>query len=164
MAEYKQPIVSDEYLFKWEPEKKILFFITQGAHITGEAMKQLDNFNPQLVEKLKAYVVSNKPTIGTVIDIKDHTNCLFIVSRKHFSSKHDLDLVRSALASLGDSTYKIAREDFPTIISVVATEFPNIELKSPVWSDKFIVGYETRTWEPPSVADLSIGLLSEDVL
>lgn len=133
--ELKAPSINPNYLFKWEPEKKFLFFITQGAHVSGTAMKNLNEVQPEVVELLVEQVNRIKPTIGTVIDIDYVSNYSFIVSRKHYSSKHDLDLVKSALAKL-NGIYKMSNEDFPTIVELVTREFPNIEIKtSSNWED-----------------------------
>lgn len=156
MATYKQSIVNPEHLFKWEPEKKILFFITQGAHITGTAMKYLFEVAPQVVEKLQKIVANDKPTIGTVIKVRDILDYTFIVSRKHYNSKHDLDLVSSALASLSDGIYKMFNGDFPTIVELVATQYPHIELKRIVNQDELIIGYLDVEWTPPDVSTISI--------
>jgi hypothetical protein len=139
--EHTLPNINKNYLFKWEPHKKTLFFITQGAHITGTAMKNLDEIQPNVVEKLKFEVITKKPTIGTVIVIETSATYVFIVSRKHYSSKHDLGLVKSALASL-EGEYKMSNEDFPTITDLVAANFPNVEIKT------------TSRWEDSQVVDL----------
>jgi hypothetical protein len=156
MATYKQPIVNPEHLFKWEPEKQILFFITQGAHTTGTAMKHLFEVAPQVVEKLQKIVANDKPTIGTVIKVKDTLGCTFIVSRKHYNSRHDLDLVSSALASLDGGFYKMFNGDFPTIVDLVATQYRHIELKRLVNQDELIVGYYDVEWTPPDVSTINI--------
>jgi sigma54-dependent transcription regulator len=128
-VELKAPSVNPNYLFKWEPEKKFLFFITQGAHVSGTALKNLNEVQPEVIELLVEQVNRTKPTIGTVIDIDYVSKYSFIVSRKHYSSKHDLDLVKSALAKL-NGIYKMSNEDFPTIVELVTREFPNIEIKT----------------------------------
>lgn len=156
MATYKQPIVNPEHLFKVEPEKKILFFITQGAHTTGTAMKYLFEVAPQAVEKLQKIVAADKPTIGTVITVKDTLDYTFIVSRKHYNSKHDLDLVSSALASLPSGNYKMFNGDFPTIVELVATQYPTIELKRLVKKDELVIGYVDVEWTPPNVDTINI--------
>jgi hypothetical protein len=125
--ENTKPYVNPNYLFKWEPEKKILFFITQGAHVSGTALKNLEYIQPLIIEQLKRYVDGLKPAIGSVIPVQD--NYIFIVSRKHYSSKHDLDLVRKALMKL-QGIIKMSNEDFPDIVKLVSTEFTNIELKT----------------------------------
>ena len=155
MATYKQPIINPEHLFKWEPEKKILFFITQGAHVSGTAMKELNDKAPSVIDRLVKRVNEIKPTIGTVIHIQDAGNYTFIVSRKHYSSKHDLDLVSSALASL-DGNYKMFNGDFPTIVELVSTQYPSIELKRIVNQDELVIGYEEIEWTPPTVDTINI--------
>jgi hypothetical protein len=155
MAKYKQPIINPEHLFKWEPEKKYLFFITQGAHISGTAMKELNERQPIVVERLVKRVNEIKPTIGTAIHIQDAGNFTFIVSRKHYSSKHDLDLVSSALASL-NGNYKMFSGEFPAIVELVSTQYPSIELKRIVNQDELIIGYQDIEWTPPNVDTISI--------
>ena len=145
MAIYKIPIINPEYLFKWEPEKKHLFFITQGAHASGVAMKELNELRPEVVELLVKRVNEIKPTIGTAIHIDNAGSFTFIVSRKHYTSKHDLDLVSSALASLSGN-YKMANEEFPTIVDLVATKYPTIEFRKATKSADFIVGYTEHEW------------------
>jgi hypothetical protein len=136
--EHTIPNVNPNYLFKWEPEKKHLFFITQGAHMSGIALKNLQYVQPQIVEELVVLVNSSKPTIGSVIAIQDY---VFIVSRKHYSSKHDLDLVKNALHTL-KGIYKMSNEDFPAIVDLVATGFPNVGIKT------------TSKWEDSHTVDL----------
>lgn len=155
MATYKQPIVNPEHLFKWEPEKKFLFFITQGAHVSGTAMKELNDKAPQVIERLVKHMNEIKPTIGTVIHIQDAGNYTFIVSRKHYSSKHDLDLVSSALATL-DGNYKMFNGEFPTIVELVSTQYPNVELKKIVSKAEVVIGYVDVEWTPPIVATTNI--------
>ena len=155
MATYKQPIINPEHLFKWEPEKKILFFITQGAHVSGTAMKELNDKAPSVINRLVKRVNEIKPTTGTVIHIQDAGNYTFIVSRKHYSSKHDLDLVSSALASL-DGNYKMFNGEFPTIVELVSTQYPSIELKRIVNQDELVIGYEEIEWTPPTVDTINI--------
>jgi hypothetical protein len=155
MATYKQPIIHPEHLFKWEPEKKYLFFITQGAHVSGTAMKELNDVSPQVVELLVKRVNEIKPTIGTAIHIQHAGNYTFIVSRKHYSSKHDLDLVSSALASL-DGSYKMFSGEFPTIVELVSTQFPNVELKKIINPSDLVIGYQDIEWTPPKVDTISI--------
>jgi hypothetical protein len=155
MATYKKPIVNPEYLFKWEPEKKYLFFITQGAHVSGTAMKELNEKAPQVIDLLVKRVNEIKPTIGMAIHIQHAGNYTFIVSRKHYSSKHDLDLVSSALASL-DGNYKMFNGDFPTIVDLVATQFHNVELKKIVKPTEVIIGYQDVEWTAPNVDTINI--------
>jgi hypothetical protein len=157
MATYKKPIISQEYLFRWEPERKFVFFITQGAHISGTAMKNLFEVNPQVVEKLQKLVAMDKPTIGTAIQVKDTGDYVFIVSRKHYSSKHDLDLVSSALAKL-EGTYKMSNEDFPTIVELVSARFPNVDLRTSTKKQEHLLGYEEIEWTPPVAANIDIDL------
>lgn len=155
MATYKQPIVNPKHLFKWEPEKKYLFFITQGAHVSGTAMKELNEKVPQVIDLLVKRVNEIKPTIGMAIHIHNAGDYTFIVSRKHYSSKHDLDLVSSALTSL-NGNYKMFNGDFPTIVDLVATQFHNVELKKIVKPAEVIIGYQDVEWTPPNVAIINI--------
>ena len=130
---YKVPNINPEYLFKWEPAKKILFFITQGAHSSGIALKNLENVQPAVLEQLKQMVSISKPSIGDVLSVQDQY--VFIVSRKHYSSKHDLDLVKNALSTL-EGNYKMSGEDFPDIVRLVRTDFTHIEIKkTSKWED-----------------------------
>jgi hypothetical protein len=157
MATYKQPIVNPEHLFKWEPEKKYLFFITQGAHVSGTAMKELNERQPSLLEQLVKRVNDIKPTIGTAIHIHSAGDFTFIVSRKHYSSKHDLDLVSSALASLGGN-YKMFNGDFPTIVDLVSTRFHNVELRKILKPAEVIIDYVDVEWKPPKVDTVNVDL------
>jgi hypothetical protein len=81
MATYKKTIIRNDYMFKWEPEKKFLFFITQGAHASGVALKVLEELQPSVLEELKRTVATLKPAIGSVISVQERY--VFIVSRKH---------------------------------------------------------------------------------
>jgi len=155
MATYKQPIISDNYLWKWEPEKKTLFFITQGAHASGVALKNLEYLQPSVLEELKRMVATTKPAIGSVISVQERY--VFIVSRKHYSSKHDLDLVKKALLTLKGS-YKVANEDFPTILDMVSKGFPEIEIKASVWKKEYLLGYKDVEWTPPATDNLTLDL------
>ena len=155
MATYKKPIVSNDYLFKWEPEKKVLFFITQGAHVSGVALKNLENFNPIVIEQLKRMVDILKPSIGEVLSVQERY--VFIVSRKHYTSKHDLELVKKALLKL-KGNYKLASEDFPSIVDMVSKEFPEIEIKASVWKQEYLLGHDEIEWTPPSLDNLTLDL------
>jgi hypothetical protein len=155
MATYKQPIISDNYLWKWEPEKKILFFITQGAHASGVALKILEDKQPSVLEELKRMVATTKPAIGSVISVQERY--VFIVSRKHYSSKHDLDLVKKALLTLKGS-YKVANEDFPTIVDLVSKEFLQVGIKAATWKQEYLLGYEEIEWTPPTLDNLTLDL------
>ena len=108
-------------------------------------MKELNELRPEVVELLVKRVNEIKPTIGTAINIENAGNFTFIVSRKHYSSKHDLDLVSSALASLSGN-YKMSNEDFPTIVELVATKYPAIEFRKSVKSADFVIGYTEHQW------------------
>jgi hypothetical protein len=131
--DYSKPYVSPDYLFKWEPEKNTLFFITQGAHASGTALKNFANVQPHILEELVSIVNSSKPAIGSVITIR---NYIFVVSRKHYSSKHDLDLVLKALNEISHLSIKMSNEDFPTIVDLVEKHFPAIEIKKTSnWDD-----------------------------
>jgi hypothetical protein len=155
MATYKQPIISNEYLWKREPEKKILLFITQGAHVSGVAMKILEDKEPLIIEQLKRMVDGLKPSIGEVLSVQERY--VFIVSRKHYSSKHDLDLVKKALLKL-KGNYKIASEDFPTIVDLVSKEFLQVEIKAATWKQEYLLGYEDVEWTPPTLTNLTLDL------
>lgn len=117
--------INPDYLFKWEPEKKTLFFITQSAHASGIAMKNLQEVQPQVVERVQS-LCKDKPSIGNIITFD---NYIFIVSRKHYSSKHDLDLVSNALDQVKDLSIKVSGEDFPTILGLVKS-YSNIEIRN----------------------------------
>lgn len=153
MATYKQPIINPEHLFKWEPDKKFLFFITQGAHISGTAMKQLLDRIPEVVDLLVQRVNASKPTIGTALHLGHDGQFTFIVSRKHYNSKHDLDLVSSALASLSGD-YKMFSGEFPTIVNLVTSQFTNIDLRKIFNHKDAVIGYNELKWTP-SAATIS---------
>jgi hypothetical protein len=155
MATYKQPIISNEYLWKTEPEKKILLFITQGAHVSGVAMKILEDKEPLIIEQLKRMVDGLKPSIGEVLSVQERY--VFIVSRKHYSSKHDLDLVKKALSTL-KGNYKIASEDFPAIVDLVSKEFLQVEIKAATWKQEYLLGHEEIEWTPPALTNLTLDL------
>jgi hypothetical protein len=155
MATYKKPIVSDEYMFKWKPETKFLFFITQGAHASGVALKILEDLQPSVLEELKRKFATTKPAIGSVISVQERY--VFIVSRKHYSSKHDLDLVKKALSSL-EGNYVIAREDFPSIVDLVSKEFLQVGIKAATWKQEYLLGYEEIEWTPPARDNLTLDL------
>jgi hypothetical protein len=155
MTTYKKPIISDEYLWKWEPEKKFLFFITQGAHASGVALKTLEDLQPSILEELKRVVATMKPAIGSVISVQERY--VFIVSRKHYSSKHDLDLVKKALLTL-EGNYKIAYEDFPSIVDLVSKEFLQVGIKAATWKQEYLLGYEDVEWTPPTLTNLTLDL------
>ena len=118
--------INPEYLFKWKPEKKTLFFITQSAHASGKALKNLQEVAPSVLEKVQSMCADIKPDIGEVIILPMY---VFIVSRKHYASKHDLDLVRQGLDKLKEHSIKMSSEDFPSIVEI-ARNYPNIEIKS----------------------------------
>jgi hypothetical protein len=155
MATYKKPILSNEYLFKWEPEKKVLFFITQGAHVSGVAMKTLEDKEPLIIEQLKRMIDGLKPSIGEVLSVQERY--VFIVSRKHYSSKHDLDLVKKALSTL-KGNYKIANEDFPAIVDLVSKEFLQVGIKAATWKQEYLLGHEEIEWNPPTLTNLTLDL------
>jgi hypothetical protein len=155
MATYKKTIISDDYMFKWEPEKKFLFFITQGAHASGVALKNLEDLQPSVLEELKRVVATLKPAIGSVISVQERY--VFIVSRKHYTSKHDLELVKKALLTLKGS-YKLAIEDFPTIVDLVSKEFLQVGIKAATWKQEYLLGHEEIEWTPPTLTNLTLDL------
>lgn len=155
MTTYKKPIISDEYMFKWEPEKKFLFFITQGAHASGIALKTLEDLQPSILEELKRKFATMKPAIGSVISVQERY--VFIVSRKHYSSKHDLDLVKKALLTL-EGKYVIALEDFPSIVDLVSKEFLQVGIKAATWKQEYLLGHEEIEWTPPTLTNLTLDL------
>lgn len=128
--------VNPDYLFKWEPEKKFLFFTTQSAHMSGIALKNLENVQPQIIDELKSIVNSSKPSLGSVITIRERY--VFIITRKSYNSKHDLALTLKALNSL-NGNHKMSSEDFPDIVELVTTNCPWVELKeTSKWDDRNI--------------------------
>lgn len=155
MATYKKPIISDEYMFKWEPEKKFLFFITQGAHASGVALKTLEDLQPSILEKLRRDFANLKPSIGDVFSVEERY--VFIVSRKHYSSKHDLGLVKKALSTL-EGKYVIAREEFPAIVDLVSKEFLQVGIKAVTWKQEYLLGHEDVEWNPPTRDNLTLDL------
>lgn len=72
-------------LFEIEtPRKKVLAFITQGVHLSGDIMKAINFRNPRVIEKLKKNKENYKT--GDVIEID---NYIFVVYKKHFNSRID---------------------------------------------------------------------------
>jgi hypothetical protein len=96
-----------------------------------------------------------KPSIGEVLSVQERY--VFIVSRKHYSSKHDLDLVKKALSTL-KGNYKIASEDFPTIVDLVSKEFLQVGIKAATWKQEYLLGDEEIEWTPPTLDNLTLDL------
>ena len=111
-----------KYLFKYEPEKKILLFIDQKGHKSGEVMKHYDYIQPHIVERLQEVLAAHPHGTGDHIEIG---NVVFLITRKHYASRHDLSAVRSFLKD-NTTPYKVSELDFPEIVAVLR-ESPVLE-------------------------------------
>jgi hypothetical protein len=114
------------YLFVYEKEKFYLAFTTQGGHITGDLMKNIENISPRAIEEMKAEIAKDN-TIGRVIWCGQF---VFIITRKHYNSKPNAAEFVSMLGSLpADKIFKTTKEIHPVYANVFSiSNFYNIEV------------------------------------
>ena len=112
------------------PKKQTLAFTTQGGHISGELMKNINFRRPEIIQEFKKLVLTNN-NIGSVIEVKGY---FFIVIRKHYNSKVDETTFRKAISLAlsqisGGENFKTTNEDWPQFQSVIKELIPNIEFR-----------------------------------
>lgn len=121
-----------KYLFTYEPEKTTIAFTDFAGHKSGIVMKAIDYVQPDVIEKLQASLAERPAKVGDVIYIKTFA---FVVSRRHYASRHDINAILAALSSM-DGQLKISTEEYPEIIDLLRDK-PEVEL------------YDTSTWINP---------------
>jgi len=76
-------------VFAWEPEKTILFFCTQGGHLSGDLLKNLEDRAPQVAAEMQAEIAKDN-TIGRYFTLRDG-RFGFLITRKHYNTKPNRD-------------------------------------------------------------------------
>lgn len=122
-------MIVDNTIWKYEPEKQIIIFISQTGH--GKPMVAAHEYvNPKGAAALKEAVAENN-SIGRVIT--PHREYIsFVIYKKHYNTRDKVDDILAA--------FKAVREKFPTKtlkismgnpkIFDVLVEEPNVEFYS----------------------------------
>lgn len=121
-----------KYLFTYEPEKTTVAFTDLAGHKSGIVMKAIDHVQPHIIEALQKHLAEGAAKVGDTILIRNYA---FIVSRRHYASRHNVDAVLAALMAM-DGQLKISSEEYPEIISHLHGN-PQVEF------------YDTSTWVNP---------------
>ena len=112
-----------------QPHRKILAFVTQGGHLSGQVMKNIDYRLPARIEKMKTILVEQNE-IGSVIET-DYV--VFIVLRKHYNTKMSEktfeDVLVKALPNISDILLKTTNEDWPQFEHLIRKYIPTIEYR-----------------------------------
>ena len=126
----KKELAKISNVFNLEPEnKKVLAFITQGGHISGQIMKGIEFRLPARIEQMREILNKNNK-IGDVIEL-DYV--VFVVVRKHYNTKltektFEEALVK-ALPNLSHLLLKTTNEDWPQFEHIIKKHIPNIEYR-----------------------------------
>jgi hypothetical protein len=122
-------------LFTFDKERKILAFITEKGHISGNIMKGIDFRMPRAINELNNWMQDSRGFSDILIT--DHV--VFVVYRKHYNSKvNDKDftkLLDKVAPQLQDYKLRITNEDLPQFKNLITQYFPNI------------IYYERSNWE-----------------
>lgn len=120
-------------VFRWEPHKTTLFFLTQGGHLSGDLLKELENRAPQIVKEMLEEIAKDN-TIGRYFELRGGI-WGFLVVRKHYNTKPNADQFTSMLRSLPARQFKTTLETHEVYAKTLkALALPNIEI------------YDTSQW------------------
>jgi hypothetical protein len=115
--------------FNDRPLKKILAFTTQGGHVSGKLMKQIEFRSPEVIDKLKDKI-SQGNSIGDVIVIDTF---IFVVYKKHYNTKMNRDkfeaVLKIAAPNINKYRTKITNEDWPDYQDLILQYIPSIEYR-----------------------------------
>lgn len=115
--------------FNDRPLKKIVAFITQGAHVSGKIMKQIEFRDPDVIIELKNKIANNS-NIGDVIAIGAY---VFVVYKKHYNTKMNTEKFEAALKIaapiINKYKTKITNEDWPDYKELILQYIPSIEYR-----------------------------------
>lgn len=119
-----------ENLFEIEyPRKKILAFVTQGGHVSGEIMKNIEFRMPKVIEQFKKRA-SDGLEIGDVLILQD---CVFVVYKKHYNSKilkEKFEIILNKVApELNEFSLKTTDEHLPEFKDLILNYLPDIEFR-----------------------------------
>lgn len=130
-------MVVDQTIWKIEPEKITLFFITQGGH--GKPLiNAFQHVAPEVVERLKENVKADNTMHRVFSFHKEHY--VFVIYKKHYLTRDTVENIRTAFKKVReeypDQIIKLPREN-DTIFAALKEE-PNVQfytkLKGPlVW-------------------------------
>lgn len=122
-------------LFTFDKERKILAFITEKGHISGNIMKGIDFRMPRAISELNNWMQDSRGFSDILIT--DHV--VFVVYRKHYNSKvNDKDFIKlldKVAPQLQDYKLRITNEDLPQFKNLITQYFPDIAY------------YERSNWE-----------------
>lgn len=114
-------------VFRWEPQKTTLFFLTQGGHLSGDLLKSLEYRAPQIVKEMQEELAKDN-TIGRYFELRGGIYG-FLVVRKHYNSKPDAGQFASMLRSLPARTFKTTLETHEVYAKVLKElALPTIEI------------------------------------
>ena len=120
-------------VFKWEPHKRILFFITQGGHLSGDLMKSLAERNPQVLLELHQELAKDN-SIGRYFTL-ENDRYGFLIVRKHYNTKPNAAEFMKMLGSLPKVMHKTTLETHPVYAKVLQElQLADVEI------------YETSLW------------------
>lgn len=101
----------------YEPEKKILIFIDQKPYLSGPLIKNYFSFYPFAKSSLQQSMIEKGNDIGSVHTYK---NLVFLIVRKHFNSKINVEQFKSILFNLpANEIYKTTKESFTDYAKVI---------------------------------------------
>lgn len=116
------------------PSKQTLAFTTQGGHLSGKLMKNIDFRRPEIIKQFQEVVKQKTPQIGEVITIQNYS---FLILRKHYNSRLNTvaftQAIAAALPALKTAGFldnlKTTDEDFPEYMEILKSLIPNIEIR-----------------------------------
>jgi len=108
------------YVFDLTHKGRVLAFTTQGGHITGDLMKNINGVQPRVIERLQEEVKLDN-TLGRIIDIDNFT---FVIARKHYNSRPSIKEMEALLATLPEGVhYKTTKETFPSMCAALDSRY-----------------------------------------
>lgn len=115
-------------VFAWEPDKTILFFVTQSGHLSGDLLKNLEDRAPRVVEEMRAEIEKDN-TIGRYFTLRDG-RFGFLITRKHYNTKpNEAEFIKMLGNKVPARIHKTTLETHP-VYAKVLKEFalPDIQI------------------------------------
>lgn len=120
-------------IFTYEPNKLTLALTTEGLHLNGTLMKNIDFRRPEIIKKLL-----EKKSLVKIGDYVIIDNYLFFVARKHYNSKFNLSGLEVSIKKMFDEIsmpIKTTAEDYIDLVNFMKSINDNLEI------------YETSEWK-----------------
>lgn len=122
-------------IFVYDNSSKVLAFITEKGHVSGNIMKGIEFRSPKVIDSLRNWI-EDKRGFGDIF-VSDYV--VFVVYRKHYNSKvTDKDfetLLQKVTPQLQSHNLRITNEDLPQFKNLITQYLPNVTY------------YERSNWE-----------------